>query len=824
MYKNLNCKDIEWCCKKQIKPMYNDIKDNDYFEPIKRWSKENNNIFSEIIKKQEINDIVMQYYIKSKEDISIIVVYPSALKNKRLITQMTDELKTKGTIHYTKDIDLTYYMAYNLIFQLYASEKRMKRNSDIMYKINRLGFINDGNINNIKVIVYTLKDKTKPINGQSAEYKMFLRNIFVEHDIKTTPYMPEEDMYPRGYDYLHVSDDNNQAYEYAGIFLSENSLNFLKKQKSWRMLEMHKTRNLINKIKDFFYNYSQNELEKLLIFSSGVLFSYGIREANDIDCLLLENNTIDPKTIEQLNSESKDTMDISYKGTTQFNENWEKTLNDRAIEYGAKNYHDLVTNPRFYYYFMGLKIIRLKCDLMLRFKRGRPAQFTDLLVIRQMFNFGYKLKVPETTKKWDEVNKKDIIESVDKSRYLETVKTYLRSRYYINLTTDQIDKWIEMSYNEIDNKDKMEYFSDISMTGGSVFSFFNTLKNKANDKTVYPDQKDMIKMGYAPNITIYSSDKPYLYPGENFEAIASSLFCNKEIKEMKDKRNVLRVASFNLHNFISRCNQGIAPLFGTALNPFDKPRDINKFIDLFKSIDADVLCLQELVPITKEDIKEDIKDLNYIRKHFNFEYLNEVMKSIGYEYKIISSTQQGNFYDGEQRDYYYLANGIYSKIKLEDEEVFGFKYLNRNIITCTVKYNNKKIRIFNTHLEYFDTKNSTLIRMNIMEDQITKHYNDLYNLVDSYRIDNPNIIICGDLNLNFFKKGEGFRYKNWESRTKLFRDNFVNSNRTMLTTNFSQNDQTDIIMYDKFATVKCIYSFTVFTNISDHYMIFADFI
>jgi exonuclease III len=823
MYKNY--KDIEWCCKKQIKPMYNDIKENDYIEPIRRWNEENNNIFADVIKKNDINDIVMQYYIKSREDISIIVVYPKAIKS-NLMANMMDELKSKGIIHYTKDIELTYYMAYNLVFQLYASEKRMKKNSEIMYKINRLGFMNNGSLNNIKVIVYSLKDKSKPINGQSAEYKMLLRNIFVEQDIKTTTFAPDDDRYPRGYDYLHISDDNNQAYEYAGIFFSENSLNFLKKQKSWRMLEMHKTRILFNKIKEFFYDYSQRELEKLLVFSSGVLFSHGIREANDIDCMLLENNVIDPKIIDQMNKESKETMDISYKGTSEFNEMWEKTLNDRAIEYGAKNYQELVTNPRFYYYFMGLKIIRLKCDLMLRYKRGRPAQLTDLLVIRQMYNFGYKLKVPETSKKWDDVNMKDIIEPVNHQKYLETVKFYLKTRYYINMSIKQIESWITMNYMEDKNNDTMEYYSDISMMGGSesIDSNFDKLNNIANEKYVYPDINSMIKMGYAPNIMIYSSDKPYLYPGEGFEYNAVTNYCNKEIKEMKDKRSALRIASFNVHNFVSRCNQGIAPLFGTTLNPFLKSRDINRFIDLFKNVNADILCLQELVPITKDDIKEDIKDLDYVRKHFNFEYFNELMSSIGYTYKIIGSTQNGNFYDAEDRDYYFLANGIYSKIKLENEEIFGFKYLNRNIITCTIKYNNKKLRIFNTHSEYFDTKNSILEKMGITMDHITKHYIDMYNLINSYRMETPNTILCGDMNLNIFKKGEGFRYKNWEDRTKLFRDNFINSNRTLLSTNFSQSDLTDFIMYDILASIKCIYSFTVFTDISDHYMIFADFL
>ena len=33
-----------------------------------------------------------------------------------------------GIIHYIKTMDFNYYMAYNLIYQLYATEKRMKKN------------------------------------------------------------------------------------------------------------------------------------------------------------------------------------------------------------------------------------------------------------------------------------------------------------------------------------------------------------------------------------------------------------------------------------------------------------------------------------------------------------------------------------------------------------------------------------------------------------------------------------------------------------------------------------------------------------------------
>ena len=78
------------------------------------------------------------------------------------------------------------------------------------------------------------------------------KDIFVQEDIKTTIYSPEEDKYPRGYDYLPISDNNNQSYEYAGIFFHENSLKFLKKQKTWRLIDMYKTQKLLNLLKKVF--------------------------------------------------------------------------------------------------------------------------------------------------------------------------------------------------------------------------------------------------------------------------------------------------------------------------------------------------------------------------------------------------------------------------------------------------------------------------------------------------------------------------------------------------------------------------------------------
>lgn len=831
---------LEWCCKKQIKPLYDDIEYKNYIEPIKRFSNENQNIFKNSIKNlkfisnksDENNDMIIQYYIKSTIDNSIIVIFPSALKHNNLIEILIKKLEEKGDIHYIKDIEIDYYMAYNLIYQLYASEKRMKNNSSIIYKIQRLGFI-DGLINNIKIIVYTLKDKTKSINGKSAEFKMELRDIFVQKDIKTTIYSEDDDRYPRGYDYLHVSDDNNQCYEYSGIFFNKNSLKFLKKQKSWRMLEMIKTQILMNKLKNFFYNYSQNELEKLLIFSSGVLYSYGIREANDLDCILMENNIINPLDIEKLN---KKDLDISFKGTKDYNDLWENELNNKAQLLGAKNYQELIINPKYFYYFMGFKILRLKYDIILRFKRKRPAQFTDLLIIRQMFNLKYKIEIPNKTTVYNEKTKKDDETIINKSKYLETIKYYLEKRYFIYISLTQIENWINNNINITNDKNSnniiindknsnnIKKISNINneQIDTIYIKNFDIIEDDSDKKIIYPSQMKLLSLGYDPKVIIYNSNKPYLYPGEDFNKNAVTKYCIRTTRDIKPKKNFLRIATYNVHNFISRCNQGIAPIFGTVLNPFQKSREIYKFINFFKKIDADILCLQELVPIYKNKIDEDITDLEYIQNNFNFEYFNSLMKNIGYIYKVIAPTQQGHFYDLEKRDYYYLANGIYSKIPLQDPKIFQFKYINRNIITAKIKYNNKYIQIFNIHLEYYESNNQILKNIGINKNQVIQQFYDLKNLIEFYKLNNNNIIICGDLNLNILKKN--ISYKNWEEKTKYLNDNFISINNIILATNFLKNNQTDFIIYNKKSSLKVIHSFVDFTPLSDHFLLFGDFL
>lgn len=788
-----------FCCNSKIENLYN-IDEEEIYKPIELFSK-NHNIKFNYNKKDKLvqndeNDNVINYFIKSSKDISIIFVYPKALNHPNALKKMYEKLNKNGKIFYEKNIDFTMKSAYNLIFQLYFNEKRMKTPFNIIYKVKRIG-IDEEKGKQVRIIVYKHKNNDVPIGGNSSPFKMELRQLFYDEDKKK---IDEKEL--KLYDYIHVNNDDNQAYVYAGILFNKNSIRFLEKQNSWKIYEMIKSIQLLNKFKNFIHKYGIIAFEHTILFSSSILFSYGLREMNDIDGYMVKNNYI---KIEDLNTFNRNDIDLTYDGSSQTNEEWLKVLDDRAKGFGANNFDELAINPKYHYYFMGVKFLRLKYDVITRLSRGRPAQITDLLVLRQLYDLSYKLAIPKITKMYDESTKKDIEKPVDYQKFLDTVKYYLKKRYFINLSLSEIKDWIE-NYKSSSN----------SHIGGGSKYIIET-KDISNEKYVYPTKEEAIKMGYIPKVSIYSDDKPFLYPGELFKLNSILKFCDKKSKVefKKPFGNNLSIMSFNVHNFITRCNSGISPVFNT-INPYTKARDIKKFIDLFKTYSPDILCLQEVVPILNRKINEDIHDYEYIRNNFNFKYLNELMAEIGYEYKVVAKTRFGNLIEKEDKNYYFMANAIYSKIKINKYKINQFSFIDRNFIHINFNYKKKNIDLINVHLEYFETKSINypdIGNVVLLQHKLLKEYIE--------NIDNKNIIICGDFNINIINKLPGIRYNDYELKTKYLSSNFNISNYFKIPTNFSQETTTDYILVKKDSNFKSIYNYIVKSELSDHYPIIA---
>jgi endonuclease/exonuclease/phosphatase family metal-dependent hydrolase len=254
---------------------------------------------------------------------------------------------------------------------------------------------------------------------------------------------------------------------------------------------------------------------------------------------------------------------------------------------------------------------------------------------------------------------------------------------------------------------------------------------------------------------------------------------------------------------------------------FEKGRNINHFLNLFKNINADIICLQEFVPISDTELDEDIIDYNIIQK-INFEYINNEMKKLGYTYSCIADANQGKFSINEPRSYFMLCNAIYSKLPILEEKIFQL-FINRNIISVKINHNNKDIWIINTHCAYFNENTSESIAMN--KDMIVLQFETIKYIIENEFINKSfkDLILCGDFNINFFQKNNNYRYKNYDIIKNLILEHFNNSFKAILTTNFSQNEQTDFILINKNAQIYPKYSLVVYSTISDHFPIFTDF-
>jgi len=678
-------------------PLFN-INEYEYYKPIQLLSEQliQPNFYQEFIKSlkkeqkkdilptSENHDIVIQEYIKCIPNISFVILYPKAVSKPKQLKEAHELLKQNGNIYYIKDLNISFQYAYNLLYLLYAHTFRMKENNQIIYKLNRLGFTPENKKElPIQVIIYDHKNKDKPINGSSSLFKSELRKLFLDIDIKSTKISPDSDDYPREYDYIHVNDTFHEAIEYGPYFFNKNTIKYLHRAQLWRTMNFIDGIKLFNQFREFFFELPQTEQAKFIIAHSAVLFTHGVRNMNDIDGTVMQNVNI---TTEQKKKIMTYFFDMKIKPEEDVETAWSfEFWNEKAKLMGAKDFNEMASNPKFYYYFMGVKFIKLKYELILRSARSRPAQLTDLLVMNKMFNLSYKIEIPEKIKHFNRDKQETEITIINPKDYKKTMQHYLKTRYYIDLTIEQLESWIEST-----SKNKKKF---TVMTGG------NLDLDISNDDIVFLSPDELVKLNKNPIYTIFADTKPYLYEGEEW-GIKETNFCFRKFPTIHNKKG-LRVLYYDVHNFVTRCNQGIAPIFGEPLNMFQKSRDITKFIELFKTINADIISLQNIFPISKEGIDKDLTNFKDIKK-LNFKYLNEQMKEVGYEYYIISHTVEQNLFH-----YRPIFNAIYSKIKFNSQKILN------NTIGIEIEYNNYPIWLLNNYNDEFKYDNMIITGKNI---------------------------------------------------------------------------------------------------------------
>ena len=248
--------------------------------------------------------------------------------------------------------------------------------------------------------------------------------------------------------------EDNNFIEYLGeIFFNKNTMNLLKIQNYEKFSDLisskEKLCNLNNKINKF----SKFDKYRFLIMGSSVLFSYFVRNINDIDVYISNyDNKLNDKDIRNLTSNKL--YDCTMKNSQYWKPHWNKWTIKWGESFGATNIDETVFNPKYHFYYFGLKILFIDADISRRIERERPRAYTDLLFLKNMYSH-IKLKelsIPSFTYKYvklNGLNEKEILNKTNikyysystnnnelifkikanKLKFLNTMNWYISTKY-----------------------------------------------------------------------------------------------------------------------------------------------------------------------------------------------------------------------------------------------------------------------------------------------------------------------------------------------------------------------------------------------------------
>ena len=388
-----------------------------------------------------IEDMLIQF-IKCRPNMKVITVWPAiyfSLHRKEMIKI----LQENGDLYYEKEIFLNYWEAMSLMFQIYLTTDRNKTIEHLDYNVKQKGWEKNDEKKRVVIIFYEHK-KGGEISGSESEFKTKLRSFWKTNEV-------------RPYDILHINDFFQETVDYATIYLNKNSLDLLTKQNIIQLIRNNSYQQLvyINTLKKSLYeNFSQSELINFIFLSSIILYAYGLRKFNDIDGfiypMITKNKDFDDRYNKLYDVSSNSFLpcvDISYEGSKAYGDYIIKFYDKLGYMFDKIKYEDVVFNPKYHFYFFGLKMHLIEFEIIKRIYRFKPSAWADLVMIKNKLNYPIVFpKIPEKIKYRD--NK------IDKNRLIETILCYIKMRYYTYYKKEDIEKMFvdKEITSDIDNK------------------------------------------------------------------------------------------------------------------------------------------------------------------------------------------------------------------------------------------------------------------------------------------------------------------------------------------------------------------------------------
>ena len=421
MIENVHLNYPEWYATDNIKPLYSKVKKFDYSTPLKvLYQTYKNNRYKELYYEanklcgkeigsdmDNMTEEILFHYIKCRPKMKTLILWPRSewTYDKKRLKKTMNLLKEKGIVYYTKTLNLDYKQGANLVFHLYLTTNRNKNTNHINYNTeakgwnknrtnkNRTNKNRNNNKKKVMVLFYEYGGNQSDISGSDAFFKTEIRNIWLT-DSK------------RPYDILHINDFYSETIDNSSLFLNENSLKVLKTGNVFSVA-YHTNEEVcsqINSYKKILSNkFSLLEQERFILTSSFVLFTYGVRKFKDLDGMVMSKPEPNDKFKEIYNQyfdiEGKNYqpyIDITMKGTRLYEPYITKFKDKIAKIIGADTFDDMIMDPKYHYYYFGIKTIILPFELIQKAHRFRPKSFVDIIMTGELINKKYKLPfIPE---------------------------------------------------------------------------------------------------------------------------------------------------------------------------------------------------------------------------------------------------------------------------------------------------------------------------------------------------------------------------------------------------------------------------------------------
>jgi len=365
------------------------------------------------------------------------------LNKKQSYDYYINNLKDNYSLYGIKSLEIKEELIIKLIYQLYYFRTSFQNKESLEeYINNNLTYLSEIS-NNIMLNLLIMVSKKQDLT--------IINNTFQDKVI----YMPL---------------NSNEKYIATSLFFCNKSYEFLKLQNldTYFNPDFNDSKLNFEKYEIFLRtNIDIKHRGNFMLYSSIILYLLGARKANDLD-LYIHNVPSEIQDKLKIFKEAEfDFIDYSIKGTEKWPIHWDIWLDEWAKLCGAKYFEEILGNPKYHFYFLGVKIISLDCDIVRRIKRNRPRAIADLIALRKRYNLNINIpSIPEKTLKYesssdkseDEINNlvnkgavlnkennEIVIEyNTDVNKFIDTVIYALKLNYKMDFTIDDIKRELNM--------------------------------------------------------------------------------------------------------------------------------------------------------------------------------------------------------------------------------------------------------------------------------------------------------------------------------------------------------------------------------------------